>query len=288
MKILITGDAGFVGAEFRRQLGDHEIVGIDIKNGIDARTFFASDETRFDMVIHLAAVVGGRMTIEGQPLSVAVDLSIDSEMFQWAMRTRPGRIVYYSSSAAYPIKLQKLSERRSLSESDIDLNDVSSPDCTYGWSKLTGEVLASYAEKEGLRVHVFRPFSGYGENQSFDYPFPSFARRGALMEDPFLIWGNGEQTRDFMHISDVVSATIEAVKNNVSGPTNLGTGVPTSFNDLARMVTDHCGYSPRFLRDTSAPTGVEYRVANPEKMLSFYVPKISLEYGIRLAVEKFI
>jgi hypothetical protein len=51
-------------------------------------------------VVHLAAIVGGRSTIEGAPLSVAVDLSLDAELFNWALRTRPGRIVYFSSSAA--------------------------------------------------------------------------------------------------------------------------------------------------------------------------------------------
>ena len=99
MKILVTGDAGFVGRYFHKALDGHDITGIDIKNGIDARKFFTTDETCFDLVVHLAAIVGGRATIEGEPLSVAVDLAIDSELFQWALRTKPGRIIYYSSSA---------------------------------------------------------------------------------------------------------------------------------------------------------------------------------------------
>ena len=166
MKVLITGDAGFVGGYFHKALDGHDITGVDIKNGIDARKFFATDETHFDLVVHLAAIVGGRATIEGEPLSVAVDLAIDSELFQWALRTKPERIIYYSSSAAYPIKLQDYGSTHHLTESDIDLNNIQSPDYTYGWAKLTGEMLASYAEKEGLRVHIFRPFSGYGEDQS--------------------------------------------------------------------------------------------------------------------------
>jgi nucleoside-diphosphate-sugar epimerase len=289
VKILITGDAGFVGGYFRKALDGHEIVGVDIKNGPsmwqDARYFFANDNTYFDLVVHLAAIVGGRATIEGAPLSVAVDLAIDSELFQWALRTKPGRIIYYSSSAAYPIEYQKLKDKIRLSEQHIDLSNIKSPDYTYGWAKLTGEMLASYAEKEGLRVHIFRPFSGYGEDQSLDYPFPSFIKRGVEKADPFIIWGTGNQTRDFMHMEDVVEATLEAVKQDVLGPVNLGVGRATSFNQLAEIVAKQCGYSPSFERKIEAPEGVEYRVCNPSKMLSFYKPKISLEEGISRAIK---
>jgi nucleoside-diphosphate-sugar epimerase len=284
MKILITGDAGFVGTHFKAALVKHNIVGIDIKNGTDARQFFATDNTYFDLVIHLAAIVGGRATIEGAPLSVAVDLAIDAELFQWALRTKPAKIIYYSSSAAYPIKLQGHGSTHKLVESDIDLDDIQSPDLTYGWAKLTGEMLAKHAENKGLRVYVFRPFSGYGEDQSLDYPFPSFIERGAKKENPFKIWGTGNQVRDFIHISDVVAATLEAVKNDIQGPINLGTGIPCSFNDLAEMVSKLANYNPKFERIIGAPEGVQYRVCNPLKMLSFYTPKISLEQGIKLSL----
>jgi len=288
MKTLITGDAGFVGGYFHKALDGHDITGVDIKNGIDARKFFATDETHFDLVVHLAAIVGGRATIEGEPLSVAVDLAIDSELFQWALRTKPGRIIYYSSSAAYPIKLQDYGSTHHLTESDIDLNNIQSPDYTYGWAKLTGEMLASYAEKEGLRVHIFRPFSGYGEDQSLDYPFPSFIKRGVEKANPFKIWGSGNQVRDFIHMEDVVAATLEAVRQDIQGPVNLGLGRVTSFNDLATLVANECGYSPKFERILEAPEGVQYRVCDPTKMLSFYTPKITLEEGIARAVKLFI
>lgn len=290
MKILITGDAGFVGGYFHKALDGHDIIGVDIKNGLskwqDARYFFANDNTYFDLVVHLAAIVGGRATIEGEPLSVAVDLAIDSELFQWALRTKPGKIIYYSSSAAYPIKLQDYGSTHHLTESDIDLNNIQSPDYTYGWAKLTGEMLASYAEKEGLRVHVFRPFSGYGEDQSLDYPFPSFIKRGVEKANPFKIWGSGNQVRDFIHMEDVVAATLEAVQQDIQGPVNLGLGRVTSFNDLATLVANECGYSPEFERIIGAPEGVQYRVCDPTKMLSFYTPKISLEEGIARAVRE--
>lgn len=284
MKILITGHKGFVGRQFMRSLKDHEIYGIDIKDGTDVRDFFAVDNTKFDLVIHLAAVVGGRATIEGQPLKVATDLAIDSDMFQWALRTCPDRIVYYSSSAAYPIAYQTQSMKYHLNEDHINLESVMTPDHTYGWSKLTGEILAKYASDEGLRVHVFRPFSGYGEDQDLDYPFPSFIQRAKKRVPIFDIWGYGTQVRDFIHIEDIVNATLEAVKQDVPGPVNLGTGVPTNFNQLAELVTSIAGYRPTFNNIIGEPEGVAYRVCDPSKMLSFYKPKITLEEGIQRAL----
>lgn len=284
MKILITGNAGFVGREFMKQLDGHDITGIDIVNGIDARDFFAKDDTKFDLVIHLAAIVGGRATIEGNPLKVATDLAIDSDMFQWALRTRPGRTVYYSSSAAYPTAYQTHTMKYILNENHIDLDSIMSPDLTYGWAKLTGETLAKYASNEGLRVHVFRPFSGYGEDQDLDYPFPSFIARGKRKDNPFEIWGTGEQVRDFIHIEDVVSATLEAVNQDIQGPVNLGCGRATSFNELAELVSTEVGYTPEIKHILGAPEGVSYRVCDPSKLLTFYTPKISLEEGIRRAI----
>ncbi len=285
MKILITGDAGFVGRAFHRALDDkgHDITGIDIANGIDCRDFFKKDDTKYDVVIHLAAIVGGRATIEGNPLAVASDLAIDSDMFQWAVRTRPKHLVYYSSSAAYPIYLQKAAYKQRLREPDINLDHIRTPDLSYGWAKLTGETLAQYARAEGIKVSVLRPFSGYGSDQALDYPFPSLIARGKAKLDPFEIWGTGEQVRDFIHIDDVVAATFEAITNNVK-TLNLCTGRATSFIQLAEMIMLAQGYLAPIKKHPGKPSGVEYRVGDPIKMLQIYEPKITLEEGIARAL----
>ena len=284
MNILITGDTGFVGRAFHRNLAGqgHTILGIDITNGVDARDFFRTNDTKFDLVIHLAAVVGGRATIEGEPLSLAVDLSIDAEMFGWALRTRPAKIVYFSSSAAYPTKLQTLENQYRLTESDINLDDISNPDLTYGWAKLTGEMLANHARNQGLDVYVFRPFSGYGSDQDLSYPFPSFIERGKCKANPFQIWGDGNQVRDFIHIDDIVEAVFAAIDAGVH-TVNLATGRATSFNELARLVAEIGGFETEFEHILEAPRGVSYRVGDPTLMNTFYRHKISLEEGIERA-----
>jgi len=282
MKILITGHKGFVGKYFIEKYADHDIVGIDIKEGNDCRDFFKSSNEHFNLVIHLAAIVGGRATIEGSPLSVATDLSIDSELCQWAIKNKPDRIVYFSSSAAYPIEYQKSPYK--LKETDINLSDIKNPDMTYGWAKLTGEYCLQFLESYGIKVNVFRPFSGYGTDQDLNYPFPSFIDRAKNKKDPFEIWGDGTQVRDFIHIRDIVDAVNEAIKLDIHGPINLGLSRPTSFNDLAKIVCNIAGYSPEIKHLISAPKGVDYRCCDNSKMLSFYKPKISLEEGIEMAL----
>jgi nucleoside-diphosphate-sugar epimerase len=288
MKVLITGHQGFVGRHFQKLLESegHEVIGWDIKSGVDCRDMFKKDKTVYDVVIHLAAIVGGRETIEGNPIAVATDLSIDAEMFNWAVNTKQKKIIYYSSSAAYPIKLQETPYK--LKESDIDLENVSNPDFSYGWAKLTGELLSSYARQQGIDVYVFRPFSGFGEDQDLTYPFPSFIKRIADKEDPFTIWGDGNQVRDFIHIDDVVAATWKAVELNIQKPVNLGNGRATSFNELAEICFKVAGVKPRPIKHLiDKPIGVDYRCSDNSFMLTFYKPKIKLEDGIKKALEHY-
>jgi nucleoside-diphosphate-sugar epimerase len=238
------------------------------------------------LVIHLAAIVGGREMIENEPLAVATDLSIDSEMFNWAVRTGQPKVVYYSSSAAYPIKYQKENSEVKMKESFIDLNAIENPDFTYGWSKLTGELLASFAKKQGVKVYIFRPFSGFGEDQDLTYPIPSFVNRVMNRVEEFEIWGDGTQVRDFIYIDDIVKATMKAVELDIQEPINLGSGNPISFNEVAETLFDIAKWRPKggikHLRHK--PVGVMYRCGNCSKMDEFY----TLEYDLEKALTRIL
>ena len=282
MKVLITGSHGFVGRYFINKLQQNNLTLIDTKAGTDCRDFFKKDDSLYDLVIHLAAIVGGRESIEGRPMAVADNLSIDSEFFQWCLKTKPHKIVYFSSSAAYPTWLQDpMLEERKLEESDINWNgSLYPPDMTYGWSKLTGEYLAQFVPN----VHIFRPFSGYAYDQDLNYPFPIYIKRALEKSDPFEVWGPGTQTRDFIHMTDVVNAVMTAVEQGITGPINLGTGRSTSFMELAQMSMDAVGYKGEIVTRPDKPVGCMHRVSDNTKLLSFYTPKITLEAGIIEAV----
>ena len=285
-RALITGHRGFVGRYFLERLEKDgwATKGIDIKDGHDCRDYFKTAYVRYDLVIHLAAIVGGRESIEGRPLAVADNFSIDSEFFQWCLKTKPKKVVYFSSSAAYPISLQTPERHVKLSEGMSAWEHARMPDMTYGASKLIGEYLASFVEN----VYIFRPFSGYGTDQDLNYPFPMYVRRALDVADPFEVWGPGTQTRDFIHIRDIVDAVMAALESPSIGPVNLGWGRSTSFLELAQMCMKAVGYEGEIVTRPEKPVGCMHRVSDNSKMLSFYQPKITLEEGIQMAVDGII
>lgn len=290
MNILITGSHGFVGRAFRRHLNHGvNLTLVDLKNGVDCRKFFQLEKKQYDLVLHCAAVVGGRMKIENEPLDLAVDLAIDAEFAMWAMRTKQPYVVYFSSSAAYPIELQTHAKKKKLKEKDINFKKIGVPDFTYGWTKLTGEILMNYLRAEGTQVLTVRPFSGYGTDQDLDYPFPSIIQRAIMNSNPFHIWGSVRTTRDFIHIDDIVAAVITMVQNNTNQTINLCTGRPTTFMQLAVMALKTLGYDKQYkikfkvLEDK--PIGCAYRVGDPTMMSDYYTPQISLEQGVERAIK---
>lgn len=293
MDVVVTGSLGFLGRHFREALKARGAYVLEVDTAApvhhDALDFFREDPHQWDLVIHCAAVTPHRAAIDGKVLTVgAGNLALDAAMFGWAARTRPGRVVYFSSSAAYPVDLQNdFARPRDLHEDDIRLDrlNVGTPDAIYGWVKLTGERLAAAYRQQGGAVTVVRPFSGYGEDQSNDFPFGAFVGRAHRREDPFVIWGSGSQVRDWIHVDDVVSATLAAVEQGVDGPLNLCTGTGTSLAELARMCVDQAGYRPVFETRPEAPSGVAYRVGDPTALREVYVPEISLEEGVKRALD---
>jgi UDP-glucose 4-epimerase len=246
---------------------------------------------KFVDVYHFAAIVGGRVKIEGDPMMVALDLSIDAEFFFWVCQHQPARVLYPSSSAAYPVDLQLSSNAGSLSESDINFSkNLGAPDMTYGWSKLTGEYLAQIAANHyGISVACIRPFSGYGEDQDISYPVPAIAARAARKEDPFEVWGKGTQGRDFIHIDDVIDFIVILMDNVRDGSAyNIGSGKLTSFLDLIEIFTGFAGYNPTIKPLLDKPVGVFSRYANMEYVENKFgwKPKISLQEGMRRVFDK--
>jgi UDP-glucose 4-epimerase len=241
----------------------------------------------FADIIHLASIVGGRMVIEGDPMAVALDLAIDALFFRWAVvnKGRIGRVLYASSSAAYPILLQGDQDHMKLKEEYIKFDGkLGQPDMTYGWSKLTGEYLSTLAAaKDGLHVACVRPFSGYGEDQDLSYPVPAIALRVAKRENPLTVWGTGKQGRDFVHIDDCVDAMLLILEKVSDGSgINIGSGVLTTFIELATLMSEIEGYQPVIKPLVDKPEGVKSRYCDPLVLNTRigWKPSISLREGM--------
>ncbi|OLT13022.1 hypothetical protein BJF79_03740 [Actinomadura sp. CNU-125] len=289
MDVVVTGAGGFLGRHFTAALVEqgHRVLGIEVGKW-NAFDFFRTDRNAWDLVIHCAAVDPHRTAIDNHALTVgAGNLRLDATMFEWAAHVRPKRVVYFSSSAAYPVDLQNdHAFPRNLREDDIrfDRLNVGTPDAIYGWLKLTGERLANAYRAQGGAITVVRPFSGYGEDQTADFPFGAFRDRAMRREDPFVVWGDGTQVRDWVHVDDVVGATLAAVDADVDGPLNLCTGVGVSMAELAAMFCAEAGYDPRFEFLTGKPAGVAYRVGDPARCREVYKPRVTLAEGVRRAL----
>jgi nucleoside-diphosphate-sugar epimerase len=303
-KILVTGGAGFVGRHIVGRLlqrGD-EVHCVDpvapLTGGLlpekwpffdpreckgfhfhreDCRAWFKRvGDTDFDYAFHLAAMVGGRLMIENNPLAVADDLSIDAEYWQWAVRAHPKKTLAFSSSAAYPIKFQRREGYVLLKENMIGFDlDIGMPDMTYGWAKLTCEYLARLAyQKHGLKSVCYRPFSGYGEDQDDTYPFPSICKRVLAHrgQPKVSVWGSGLQLRDFIHIEDCVTGILQTMDQiDDGGAVNLSTGKWTSFIDFAKLAAELAGFKPEVTGTSDKPEGVFARAGDTtlQKKLGF-------------------
>ena len=240
---------------------------------------------KFHDVYHFAAIVGGRAKIDGDPIMVALDLAIDAEFFYWISRHKPERVLYPSSSAAYPVNLQTEDNQVQLKESDIDFNNMGQPDMTYGWSKLTGEFLAKITAKHyGINITCIRPFSGYGEDQDYTYPVPAIAKRAVHEEEPFEVWGTGYQGRDFVHIDDVIDCIQVAMDKIHDGTAiNIGMGKLTNFREIIKLFCEFAGYNPEIKQLLDKPVGVHSRYCNMDwvKENLGWEPKISVREGMK-------
>jgi GDP-L-fucose synthase len=319
-KVLVTGAAGFVGRHVVRRLLDagdevHAVDcvapytgGIDPARGWplfdpreyrnfhfykeDCRTWFERmHDTDFDYTFHLAAMVGGRLMIENNPLAVADDLAIDASYWQWAKTARPRKSVCFSSSAAYPVALQRAEHYVLLKEDMISFDgDIGMPDMSYGWAKLTCEYLARLAhEKHGLKSICYRPFSGYGEDQDDAYPFPSIckrvlANRGA---EVLQVWGTGTQMRDFIHIEDCMDGIFTTMdKIDDAGAVNLSTGIFTSFIEFAQLAAELAGYRPLVKGLSDKPAGVHARGGDTTKQRALgFQAKLEFRAGVQRALD---
>jgi nucleoside-diphosphate-sugar epimerase len=286
MRALVTGVLGFVGSHTATELERRgwSVEGCDIKLGTDALDVFYAEETRYDLVVHAAASAPHRAAIDGEAEHFARNVHLDSAMFDWAVRTGQGRVLYLSSSAAYPAYLQGDAADGQLTENDIKPNLALEPDAAYGWTKLTGERLAAAARRKGLPVTVVRPFSGYGEDQSDNFPFRALVERGRRREDPFVIWGDGQQVRDWIHIDDVVAGMLAVAESGTEEPVNLCTGVGTSMTELAALACELVGYRPRFEYLADKPAGVAHRVGDPQRFHQYYKPTVTLAEGVARAL----
>ena len=302
-RVLVTGAAGFLGRWFtwhHIDKGDHVVAVDDLSNPHsywptqakhvykqDLGEFLRNTDTTFDIAYHFAAPVGGREKIEGDPLFNADSLRLDSLFFRWAVG-KVGIAIYPSSSAVYGVTFQQGMGMR-LFEGMFHPKDQTwqAADEMYGTTKMVGEYLAWKAAGYGLNTLCIRPFSGYGEGQSMEYPVPSIVARAKRLENPLLVWGTGMQTRDFVHVEDIVKATVARVNAGVHGynSMNIASGKPTTFFEVAKVAAKVAGYDADITTDLNKPSGVSSRYGDTSLMWKYHLPQVSLAEGLKRVMD---
>jgi UDP-glucose 4-epimerase len=315
-RVLVTGGASFIGshlAERLVELGAKVTVVDDLSSGsyanletIDSRYEFIFGDLRDqktaieatqskDIVFHLANIHGGRGFIESHPGEIAQNFLIDGNVFLASKENGVGKICYTSSACAYPVNLQTANadpQHRYLSEemADFSASGGANADGIYGWAKLMGELsLKSFGEQFGIKGVSCRLFTVYGPRENESHAIIAFIARALLKQDPYIIWGSGNQDRNFTYVDDVVEGVLRATERiDDCSAINIGTSEITKIKDAVMEVCRYLNFEPReFLFDKTKPEGVSARAASTklQREKLDWEPSISFSDGIAKTID---
>ena len=298
IKVVVTGGAGFIGShivEFwagrnaevhvvdNLRTGKYE--NISAIDGVNFHRVSITDrEAIFEImqgatyVHHLAALVSVPESIEKPIDCVEINVNGLINVLDAAVKHKVKKIVHSSSAAVYGDN----------PDSPKDISMMPMPKTPYGITKLDGEYyLKAYHENFGLETISLRYFNVFGPRQDPESQYaaavPIFVKK-AIKEEPIVIYGDGEQTRDFIYVKDVVNANVLAVTSR--GPTgvfNVALGKATTINELARMIIQETGSRSRIIYEKERSGDIKHSQASIEKTRASlnFNPQFTLLQGLK-------
>lgn len=309
--VLVTGGASFIGSHLvdallergvrvrvvddlssghRENLRAHldsrriEFIEGDLRDQALARRASAGVGTLF----HLAAAHGGRGYVDLHQAACAENLMLDGMVFAEARRAGVEKIVYASSGCVYPNHLQT-DPKEILYLTEDKVGPPYEADNLYGWAKLMGEMtLQAYHKDWGVRSASCRYFTVYGERGHENHAVIAMIARAFVRQDPYAVWGNGEQIRNWTHVSDIVSGTLLAAEKIDDGTAiNLGTMERTRVLDAVQEVLRVTGHKARIELHPEMPTGPMNRVAENSlaRKLLGWEPQVKFMDGLRRTID---
>ena len=241
-----------------------------------------------DTVFHLAADHGGRGYVDLHQAGPASNFFLDGLIFSEALRAKAKKIVFASSGCVYPNFMQSDLKKELYLTEDLT-NGPNDADNTYGWAKLMGEfTLKAYAKEHGIGTASCRYFTVYGPRGVENHAVIAMIARAFLKLDPFEVWGDGTQIRNWTYIDDIVEGTILAgEKINDGAAINLGTMERIRVMDCAKMVCEFTGHKPEIKTLPHMPVGPLNRVADNAlaKKLLGWEPKVAFRDGLKRTID---
>lgn len=296
-KIFITGGAGFVGSHTVDRLlkEGNSVTVFDIKPWKDAinihhqegkLTYIEGNICDYDLVkksigghnsvLHLAAVVSVPLSVQDPINSHETNVTGTLHVLEAARKANISRVVYASSAAVY-------GDQRSLPVTE-DVSLV--PQSPYGLHKaINDEYAALYERQFGLRTMGLRYFNIFGKRQDPSSPYSGvisiFADRIKRGEQ-LTIYGDGNATRDFVHVDNIVDANIKSLSSDAVGVCNIASGIETTLNELVSTLGEITGSEPRVEYQPKRPGDVEKSyasIAEASRCIG-YTPSVSLKEGL--------
>ena len=305
--VLITGGASFIGSHLTEKLVEKGAIvrvaenfssseRVHIEN-IDCETLegdlldpsFCDRATKgIDIVFHLAADHGGRGYIDSHPVECSTNMILDGQVFRHSHQNGAEKIIFASSGCVYPTSAQMDVTKEVFLYEDMVTPPYEADDL-YGWAKLMAELtLKAYHQQHGVGTASCRYFTVYGPRCTENHAVMAMIARGYLKLDPFEVWGDGEQIRNWTYVDDIVSGTIAAAENINDGTSiNLGTMERIKVKDCAQQVIDKLNPGASIKLLTDKPTGPLNRVASNAlaKKLIDWSPGTKFSDGLQKTID---
>lgn len=313
-KVLVTGGASFIGSNLVNELlklGARVRVVDDLSSGKldnirdlireNKVEFVESDLRKQDVaeravegmsiVFHLAADHGGRGYVDLHQAACAGNLLLDGLVFRACYQAGVEKVVYASSGCVYPNHIQTdPSEILYLTEDMV--GPPYDADNMYGWAKLMAEMtLRAYYKDYGMKSASCRYFTVYGPRGVENHAVIAMIARAFIGQDPFVVWGTGNQIRNWTYIDDIVRGTILAAEKIDDGAAvNLGTMERIRVIDAVHEILRSFGRNPKIEPHPEMPTGPLNRVADNAlaKKLIGWEPKVMFMDGLRRTIEWYV